>query len=201
MLGGTIDMTMQEVREDGKLQELNRTEGGDWGGIYVDDEFKQMLECIVSKPVIESFRMEYTDDYIELFRHFETKKRENRSGNKVNTQFPASLLEIQAANDIAMRIENKGLKDKVELKKGRLLIQKMKYEAFFNKGVDKIVVKVEEMLVSDTAKGTKGTKVIIRVFREFVSPKKDERFIPKLYSGNSPRMWISCTERRCNFWS
>lgn len=59
-----------------------------------------------------------------------------------------------------MRIENKGLQDKVEFKKGRLFIQKMKYEAFFNKVVDKIVVKIEEMLVSDTAK---GTKVIIMV--------------------------------------
>lgn len=40
MLGGTIDMAMQEVRDDEKLQEINRAEGGDWGGIYVDEEFK-----------------------------------------------------------------------------------------------------------------------------------------------------------------
>lgn len=39
MLGGTIDMAMQEVRDDEKLQEINRAEGGDWGGIYVDEEF------------------------------------------------------------------------------------------------------------------------------------------------------------------
>lgn len=76
MLGGTIDMAMQEVRDDEKLQEINRAEGGDWGGIYVDEEFKQMLEDIVSKTVIEAFRMKYTVDYIELFRFFERKKRE-----------------------------------------------------------------------------------------------------------------------------
>lgn len=63
-------MAMQEVREDGKLQEINRAQGGDWGGIYVDEEFKQMLEGIVSKPIIEAFRMKYTGDYIELFRFF-----------------------------------------------------------------------------------------------------------------------------------
>lgn len=62
MLGGTIDMAMQEVRDDEKLQEINRAEGGDWGGIYVDEEFKQMLEDIVSKTVIEAFRMKYTVD-------------------------------------------------------------------------------------------------------------------------------------------
>lgn len=71
-------MAMQEVREDGKLQEINRAQGGDWGGIYVDEEFKQMLEGIVSKPIIEAFRMKYTGDYIELFRFFEKKKGKGR---------------------------------------------------------------------------------------------------------------------------
>lgn len=46
-------MAMQEVREDGKLQEISRAQGGDWGGIYVDEKYKQMLEDIVSKPTIE----------------------------------------------------------------------------------------------------------------------------------------------------
>lgn len=73
-------MAMQEVREDGKLQEISRAQGGDWGGIYVDEEYKQMLEDIVSKPTIEEFRMKYTADYIELFRYFEKKKREKQTG-------------------------------------------------------------------------------------------------------------------------
>uniref|UniRef100_K1RWH3 Heat shock 70 kDa protein 12A n=1 Tax=Magallana gigas TaxID=29159 RepID=K1RWH3_MAGGI len=42
--GGTIDIAMQEVREDRKLQDINRAQGGDWGAIFVDEEYKQMLE-------------------------------------------------------------------------------------------------------------------------------------------------------------
>lgn len=103
MLGGTIDMAMQEVRDDEKLQEINRAQGGDWGGIYVDEEFKQMLEGIVSKPIIETFRMKYTLDYIELFRFFERKKRE-KTGKNVRIDIPPTLLEM--ADDIAKRTED-----------------------------------------------------------------------------------------------
>ncbi|XP_052703243.1 heat shock 70 kDa protein 12A-like isoform X2 [Crassostrea angulata] len=156
--GGTIDMAMQEVREDGKLQEINRAEGGDWGGIFVDDEFKQMLEGIVSKPIVEAFRMKHTGDYIALFRYFEKKKRQKQTGKSVRVDIPPTLLEI--AEDFIKCIEDHGLKDDVELKRGKLQIKVRKFEEFFNKVLDKIAVKVEEMLVSDTAE---GTKVIIMV--------------------------------------
>lgn len=53
-------MAMQEVREDRKLQDINRAQGEDWGAIFVDEEYKQMLEGIVSKPIIEAFRMKFT---------------------------------------------------------------------------------------------------------------------------------------------
>lgn len=157
-IGGTIDMAMQEVREDGKLQEINRAQGGDWGGIFVDEEYKQMLEGIVSKPIIEAFRMKYTGDYIELFRFFEKKKRQSQKGKSVRIQIPQTLLEI--SDDIAKRAEEQGLKNEVELKRDKLQIKVAQFEKFFNKVIDKIVVKVEEMLVSDT---TEGTKVIIMV--------------------------------------
>lgn len=157
MLGGTIDMAMQEVRDDEKLQEINRAEGGDWGGIYVDEEFKQMLEDTVSKTVIEAFRMKYTVDYIELFRFFERKKRE-KTAKSVRIQIPQTLLAM--ADDIAKRTKDQGLKDEVELKRDKLQIKPEKFIKFFNKVTDKILVKVKEMLVSDTAK---GTKVIIMV--------------------------------------
>lgn len=157
-IGGTIDMAMQEVRGDGKIQEINRAQGGDWGGIYVDEEFKNMVEDIVSKPIIEAFRMKYTGDYIALFRYFEKKKRQKQTGKNVRVDIPPTLLEI--AEDFVKCIEDHGLKDEIELKKDKLQIKVGKFKEFFNKVLDKIAVKVEEMLVSDTAE---GTKVIIMV--------------------------------------
>lgn len=158
IIGGTIDMAMQEVREDGKLQEISRAQGGDWGGIYVDEEYKQMLEDILSKPIIEAFRMKFTGDYIEMFRYFEKKKREKQTGKHVRVTIPSSLLEV--SDDIAKCIENQGLANEVVLKKDKFQIKLKKYERFFEKVVVKIIAKVKEMLESDEAD---DGKVIIMV--------------------------------------
>uniref|UniRef100_A0A8W8ITK4 Uncharacterized protein n=1 Tax=Magallana gigas TaxID=29159 RepID=A0A8W8ITK4_MAGGI len=153
-----------EVRDDGKIQEVNRAQDGDWSGIYVDEEFKRMLEDIVSKPIIEAFCMKYTGDYIALFRFFEKKKRQTQAGKIVRVHVPPTLLEI--ADNIVKCIADHGLNDEIELKRDKLQIKVRKFEEFFNKVLDEIVVKVEEMLVSDTVE---GTKVIIMVggFSEF----------------------------------
>lgn len=84
-------MAMQEVREDRKLQDINRAQGGDWEAIFVDEEYKQMLEGIVSKPIIEAFRMKFTEDNIELFRYFEKKEREKQTGKVVRIQNPTDF--------------------------------------------------------------------------------------------------------------
>ncbi|XP_056004991.1 heat shock 70 kDa protein 12A-like isoform X2 [Ostrea edulis] len=153
--GGTIDMAIQEVREDGKLQEIGRVQGGDWGGIYVDGEFKQLLEEIVSKPIFEGFRAKYTGDYIDLFRFFERKKREKQTSlcKSVRMQVPQSFLNI-ADDDISKLTKSRGLEKIVEWKRDKVHITIDKYFTFFSEVIDKIVVKVEEMLVSETAMGT-----------------------------------------------
>ena len=151
-------MAMQEVREDGKLQEISRAQGGDWGGIYVDAEFKHMLEDIISKATVEAFRTAHTIDYIDLFRNFEKKKREKQSRSNVLITMPPTLLEI--VDDISKHIEDQGLDELVKWKRDKFQIKLQKYQEFFNKVIDKIVVKIEEMMVSDTAK---GTNVIIMV--------------------------------------
>lgn len=51
-IGGTIDMAMQEVREDGMLQEINRAQGGDWGGIYVDEELNRCWKELFPNPLL-----------------------------------------------------------------------------------------------------------------------------------------------------
>ena len=35
-IGGTIDITVHEVQQDGHLKELHHANGGAWGGIFVD---------------------------------------------------------------------------------------------------------------------------------------------------------------------
>ncbi|XP_062593151.1 heat shock 70 kDa protein 12A-like [Saccostrea cucullata] len=151
--GGTIDMAIQEVTKDGKLQEIDRAQGGDWGGIYVDAQFKEMLEKIVSKSVFEDFRMQNPGDYIELFRNFESKKREKASRKKVNVNIPHSFLDV-VNGDLNTLTKTKGLEEYVTWRRDKIFIERKKFEEFFNHVIDKIVLKVEEMLLSEKAQGT-----------------------------------------------
>ncbi|XP_062611441.1 heat shock 70 kDa protein 12A-like [Saccostrea cucullata] len=151
--GGTIDMAIQEVTDDGKLQEIDRAQGGDWGGIYVDAQFKEMLEKIVSKPAFDAFRLQNTGDYLDLFRFFERKKRQKTSSKKVHMHVPQSFLNI-SDEDIGTLTKIKGLGESVTWKRDTIFINLKKYEEFFNHVIDKIVLKVREMLQSETALGT-----------------------------------------------
>uniref|UniRef100_A0A8W8IQ67 Heat shock 70 kDa protein 12B n=1 Tax=Magallana gigas TaxID=29159 RepID=A0A8W8IQ67_MAGGI len=135
--GGTIDIAVQKVREDGKIQEINRVQVGYLKEIYMDEEFKNMMEDIVSKPICEA-----------LFRLFEKSKRVTQTGKVGRDHIQLTLLEI--ADNIVKCIADQGMKNEVELKRIKHRVQK-----FFYKVVDEIVVKIQDMLVSDTAEGIK----------------------------------------------
>lgn len=153
-IGWTIGMAMQEVREDGKIREIIRAQEWD----YVNEELKKMLEDIVSKPILEAFQMKYPNDYTSLFQDFKKKQRHKQRSKIVRIKIPPSLLEM--TDDIVKSIEEHGLKDEVKMKNDKLDIKIRKFEEIVKKALDNIVVKVEKMLVSDTAE---GTKIIIMV--------------------------------------
>lgn len=51
LIGGTTDITVNEVRTDGSIRELHKASGCDWGGKNVDSTFISVLADIVGKDV------------------------------------------------------------------------------------------------------------------------------------------------------
>ncbi|KAL3862550.1 hypothetical protein ACJMK2_008510 [Sinanodonta woodiana] len=94
--GGTVDITIHEVMEDGNLKELHKATGGAWGGQEVDEAFKQFLIKIFGGPVFQKFQMGAIEDYIGLFRDFEVKKRKSSLDvtDYLTFTLPVSLVEI-----------------------------------------------------------------------------------------------------------
>ncbi|KAL5012749.1 hypothetical protein ScPMuIL_011300 [Solemya velum] len=74
--GGTVDITLHEVTKDRTIKELHQASGGPWGGTRVDEEFRKLLIKILGCPVFTKFQHNYMDDYLELLREFELKKRD-----------------------------------------------------------------------------------------------------------------------------
>ncbi|KAH3840692.1 heat shock 70 kDa protein 12A-like isoform X1 [Dreissena polymorpha] len=94
--GGTVDITVHEVNPDGTLKELHKANGGPWGGTTVDQAFLDFLSEILGADVLQTFRDGHRDDYIDLLREFETRKRAVKpdSDSRVTFKMPISLHEL-----------------------------------------------------------------------------------------------------------
>jgi hypothetical protein len=49
LTGGTVDITVHEVTDNGNLKELHKASGGAWGGTKVDETFEEFLSSIVGR--------------------------------------------------------------------------------------------------------------------------------------------------------
>ncbi|WAR14046.1 HS12A-like protein, partial [Mya arenaria] len=93
--GGTVDITVHKITQEGKLKELLQASGGEWGGTKIDDAFLELFNKIAGADIIERLKKENMDDYLELVRNFEVKKRDiiDKAGITV-IRIPISVMEI-----------------------------------------------------------------------------------------------------------
>ena len=73
--GGTVDVTVHEISENGKLKELYKASGGAWGGDKVNEKYCSFLEQIVGKQVLTKFKEESMSAWMNMLRDFEQIKR------------------------------------------------------------------------------------------------------------------------------
>ena len=110
--GGTADITVHEVHEDGSLNVLYHPSGGDFGGIHVDNKFLSILQSIFGKEILNEFRYTYMREYWELMNDFEIKKKMFNGTCKVILKFPVELLDYI---DVVEKIKVALLTDKIAL--------------------------------------------------------------------------------------
>ncbi|XP_060606844.1 heat shock 70 kDa protein 12A-like [Ruditapes philippinarum] len=108
--GGTIDIIVHEVCTDGTLREIFQANGGNWGGTVVDKAFQDFLTGIVGKIVMKRFQDEHKDDFLDLQREFEVRKRSITPDlkSKVKLKIPVSL------SNIYKDVNSKSVKEKIE---------------------------------------------------------------------------------------
>lgn len=158
---GTIDTTVLEVRPGGKLHVLSRASYGD---VMVDNTFKQMLIDIVGEEFMDSFRQNNTADYIDMFRAFETKKKEKyKSLNTRNITISPSFLEKYKEEngiDISKRTLETQYAKSLKWAGDKVKINKDLFQSFFDPANDKIVHYIREILSKPEVN---ETKVILMV--------------------------------------
>lgn len=183
--GGTADITVHKQTEDGTLEELYPATGGPLGGISVDAEYKELLETIGGKGILEAFAKNYMEDYLTILKEFEAKKREV-SDSVVRIKIPLKFDQCVKKNiqgGLSKALLNSIYRESVTYKNNKLCLQLSEFEKLFKNAIDGIVKCVAEILAKkdfDDVKdvimvgGFSDCKLIQRALREKF---KTRRFI------------------------
>lgn len=150
-------MTVYEVQHNGTLMKLYKAESGDWGGKQVNASFYRLITDIVGIGAMEAFRLEYEDDFHELFRTFERKKMAKTSKTDyVRIHLPFSLLKTFSKKDILSKYDIALIntvinsipkyKHHVSFSKGNLRLDVHTFESLFNESCNSIIYHLKELL-------------------------------------------------------
>lgn len=152
-LGGTVDITVLKVKQNGDIIELDRLTDGEWGGSSVDTAFKSALAEITTKEMIENYSRKYPDDYLSVFRDFGIKKRSCRKGQVCTLTIPMSFnkecLET-LGTDVNTLINNSKYKDNFIFRRDKMRIKS--FETFFQPACDGIIKLLKELFHSPKLK-------------------------------------------------
>lgn len=150
--GGTADITVHEKLSDGCLKELCRATGGKCGGTYVDLEYIQMLISILGESLIEIFKRENPDSYLDLIREFETKKRTIKSSSdikKVNMVIPMTvvnkLCKTHINKDFKSALASSQFSDSIVIRGDKVRIDTDVFKKLFDKTIENILELIQEI--------------------------------------------------------
>ncbi|CAC5378423.1 unnamed protein product [Mytilus coruscus] len=168
---GTADITVHEKLDGTRLKELCKASGDACGGTSVDNAFYQIFVNIFGVLVMNLLKKKYTSSYMDLFREFETVKRNiktNTSG-KVNFTIPYVVLDQickeQLNKDFPAILKSSTLADKLSL-----LGDKIRFDAEFMKSlykptIDSIIAHVKDVMRKKEASDVK-TFLLVAGFSE-----------------------------------
>lgn len=151
--GGTADITVHEVQAGEKLREIHHVTGGAWGGTKVDDAFYQFLAKIFGNNVLTALKDESLEDYLRLFRDFETKKRTITPDMEedVTITLPFLLMDIfrnETQEKLSDTIKQTRFAKTVKYKNGKLKVKAHIFKDFFDGALQGIVTHIDDIMKS-----------------------------------------------------
>lgn len=150
--GGTVDIAVHEILEGQKFKEIYRTTGSNCGGNSIDNAFLDFLKSVFDKPsksLIYLMKTNYPEEYLDVFRNFELKKR-TYAEKEVRMTFPTVVF-----TELCGEIHNKTVEqvfedsefhNDIKLSKDKLKISSKLFSTFFTPTLDKILNLLETIL-------------------------------------------------------
>ncbi|XP_056315242.1 heat shock protein family A (Hsp70) member 12A.3 [Danio aesculapii] len=139
--GGTIDITVHEVVEDGNLKELHAASGNDMGGQTVDRKFISFLKEIFSEKIYNKFAQEFPSEALKLKYDIALAKS---CDELVLIQCPVSLQDL-AKKEKTIESYFEGVEG-AEWDEGSIIIKEDKLQSFFDESLKATAEKLEEIM-------------------------------------------------------
>lgn len=156
-LGGTCDISVMEVVNDGNIEHIRKATGGAWGGGKVNEEFSVFLNKIFGEDVVTQCWAENPSEYLEMVRAFEIKKRKicKETTDEVPFKIPAELrmlLKLKTGFELEEVIRETKYNGKVIVKGDKILIDPNVFREFFKKTIDSIIKHMKEIFEENSGR-------------------------------------------------
>ncbi|XP_052813117.1 heat shock 70 kDa protein 12A-like [Mya arenaria] len=189
--GGTVDICVHEVMDEGKLRELYRVTGGDFGGNTVDKEFEIFMSKIVGLEVWNEFKKKYFAYYHDFMGSFETKKRDFRMDTAtINFRLEPALISLcetrsnETFTSIVARCKHS---TSVEYKPmvGKLFLNRSEMERFFDHSLRKIIESL-----SDISQACKTDNIATLLL---VGGYAESHYVREIIKSSFPLLRVMCS--------
>ncbi|OWF37229.1 Heat shock 70 kDa protein 12B [Mizuhopecten yessoensis] len=162
--GGTVDITIHQILPGKKIREIQAASGGSYGGTNVDSKFNQFLVKLFGNDVLTELKNECMQDYLDLFRDFEIKKRTIKptSEGRINFRLPYLLMEIYkktTEEELTESLANSSFSKTVVVRGDKMLVDVSVCKDFFKDACEGIVKSAEQAL--QTAKEVDISKILL----------------------------------------
>ena len=143
------------MTESGGLKEIMSASGGGWGGVLVDQAFEDLLIGMFNKHVYDRFVKEKSEDWIELWRTFENKKK-NCGNADVNIRNIYPLFNIykeETSCEFKDALKDSVYSSKVKVRGGgKLQFDNSTIKELFAKSIESTLAHVKSKLEDGNAK-------------------------------------------------
>jgi hypothetical protein len=146
LIGGTVDISTQEVSTNGELKIIHKICGGPWEGECVNRQFMKIILELLGAAILKDFEKSNGHDLLLMTRSFERKKKTFRSSSdelhSIQIPIPYSLIEIiekKKKRTFAEVIAASKYNEQLRFKRDKLTINSGLFMDMFNEPIQNIM--------------------------------------------------------------
>ena len=164
--GGTLDVTVHQIQENGAIKEIHKATGGAAGGQKVNIQFRGLLDKIFTQEVIENYARHNPVDWLYLMNDFEVKKRGKRvcQGGATRIRLPNSFVSnfaIAEGWDINAVIQEHYSLAEIKVHRNEYLCLDPKVmRQLFDPVLDEIVTHLSNLFAKEELSGVKNVFLV-----------------------------------------